>query len=90
MKNRTDEEESDIENDENENDPNFEVQEPGKKKGKINVKGKVSLTCDAMDLSVRKRIVVASSLANCFGIQINETNSIAWREGQEARLKKSS
>ena len=67
MKNRTDEEESDIENDENENDPN-----------------------GPMDLSVRKRIVVASSLANCFGIQINETNSIAWREGQEARLKKSS
>ena len=74
MKNRTGEEESDIENDEHENDPNFEVKEPGKKKGNTDVMGKVSLTCDAMDLSVRKHIVVASSLANSFGIKINETN----------------
>ena len=85
-KENIDEEKENI--DENDNDTEYVV---GEKKKLIDVMGKISLTCDAKNISVRDRIVIAGSVAKAVGVDINETNinrSTAWRKGQRVRLEK--
>ena len=81
--------------DENENDENFEVKKARKKRGddreKIDVMGKISLTCDAMNISVRDRTVISATVANALGVDLDKTNinqTTAWRKGKEVRLEK--
>ena len=76
--------------DENDNDKNFSLERTRIRK--IDVMGKISLTCDAKNISIRDRTVIAASVVNALGIDINQTNinqSTAWRKGNEARLEKS-
>jgi hypothetical protein len=80
--------------DENENKDNEEysaspVQGPRRKK--IDIMGKISLTCDARNISTRDRTMVAASVVNALGIDINETNinkTTAWEKGRKVRLEK--
>ena len=54
--------------------------------------GKIALTCDALNISIRDRTVVSASVANALGVDIDKTNinqTSAWRKGQKARLEKS-
>ena len=86
-----DENEDEVGMDENKNDPTFKVKERQMKKNKIDVMGKISLTCDARNISKNDRTVVAASVANALGVNINQTNissTTAWRKGQEVRSKK--
>ena len=88
----SDENEDEVVVDENKNYPTFQVKEMKMKKDKIDVMGKISLTCDARNMSKNYRTVVAASVANALGVDINQTNissTTAWRKGQEARTKKS-
>ena len=62
-----------------------------KKVKKIEVMKKISLTCDARNISIRDRTVVAASVANALGIDIDQTDiskTTAWRTGQKARIEK--
>ena len=85
-------EKEDSEMDENENDPEYQNKEKRVKQPKIDVMGQISVTCDARNVTLSDRIVVAASVANALGVDIDKTNisrSTAWRKGQEARLNKS-
>lgn len=69
-------------------DGEFKVPEP-KKASKIDIMGKISNTADARGVSIRDRTVIAASVCNAVGININDTNigvSSAWRSAQGARL----
>ena len=86
-----DENEDEVGMDENKNDPTFQVKERQMKKDKIDVMGKISLTCDARNISKNDHTVVAASVANALGVNINQTNissTTVWRKGQEVRSKK--
>ena len=53
--------------------------------------GKISLTCDAMNISVRDRTVISATVANALGVDLDKTNinqTTAWRKGKEVRLEK--
>ena len=83
---------SEVEIDENENDPTFEVKEWRVMKKMIDVMSKISLTCDGRNVSGRSRIAIAASVANALHVDIIQTNiskTTAWRKGHEARLKQS-
>ena len=85
-------EEEDSEMDDNGNDPDYQSKEKKIKQSKIDVMGKISVTCDAKNVPIRVRTVVAASVANALGIDIDKTNiskTTAWRKGRETRLKKS-
>ena len=81
--------------DENDDDKNYAFRHKNnktRKRTKIDVMGKISLTCDAKNISVRDRAVISASVVNALGIDIDETNvskTTAWRIGGEARVKKS-
>ena len=78
--------------DDNENDKDFVVKEVKKKMQKIDVMGKISNTCDARNISLTDRTMVAASVANALGVDIRDTNinrGSAWRKGQKARVGKS-
>ena len=52
---------------------------------------KISLTCDARNISIRDRTVGAASVANALGGAINQTDistTSAWRKGQKVRVQK--
>ena len=77
--------------DENDNDKSYT-----QGRSLIDVMGPISLTCDARNISVRDRTVVAASVVNALGpslgITLDDTNvnkSTAWRKGQKKRLQKS-
>ena len=54
-------------------DGEFKVPEP-KKASKIDIMGKISNTADARGVSIRDRTVIAASVCNAVGININDTN----------------
>ena len=61
------------------------------RKKTIDVMGKISLTADSLNISVRDRTVMAASVVNALGLDINNTNvskTSAWRKGQTARIEK--
>ena len=92
MKNKAEYEKENIDQalDENVNDKDFMIKEGKKGKDKIDVMGKIALTCDA--LNSRDRTVISASVANALGVDIDKTNinqTSAWRKGQKARLEKS-
>ena len=63
----------------------------GIKKKKIDIMGKISVTCDARNISLRDRIMVASSVCNAVGIPIEDTNislGTSWYQGSKVRLDK--
>ena len=77
--------------DENSNDKDFVSKETRTGISKIAVMTKISLTCDARNISIRDRTVVAASVANALGVDIDQTDiskSTAWRNGQKIRLEK--
>ena len=79
--------------DENENDENFEVKRARKKKGdekeKIDVMGKISLTCDEMNISVRDRTVISATVANALGVDLDKTNIVICKNGKSATQESS-
>ena len=84
-------EEVDESYDENDNDKDFVVKEVKKGKKKIDVMGKISLTCDARNISKINRTIVAASVVNALGLNIEDTNintTSAWRKGQQVRVAK--
>ena len=61
-----------------------------KKHTKVDVMGPVAATADRLGLSVRERCMMAASVVNTLGEDINNTNiskSSAWRRTKEERLK---
>ena len=77
--------------DENDNDKDYLIKKGKKGKDTIYVMGKISLTCDALNISIRDRTVISASVANALGVDIDKTNinqTSAWRMGQKARLEK--
>ena len=61
------------------------------KKKKIDVMGPVSLTADARNLSVRDETVMAASVVNALGYNLNDTNvskSTAWYQRKKERMKR--
>ena len=60
-------------------------------KNLIDVIGKISQTCDARNISLGERTVLAASVVSALGFNINDTNinkTTAWRKGQKVRLQK--
>ena len=85
------EEESPDESDLDVNDNDYVFVAKTKKPPKKDVMSHISQAADAQNLSVRKRIKVASSTLNAAGVDLDSTNvsrSTAWRIGQKQRLKK--
>ena len=73
----------------NMNDEDFSASDIKKKK--IDIMGKISVTCDARNISLRDRIFVASSVCNAVGIPIKDTNislGTSWYQGSKVRLDK--
>ena len=75
-------------------DPNFYhiggMKKDGKKK--IDIMGPISHTADRLGLSVRERCMMAASVVNALGQNIEETNiskSSAWERTKKERIKKS-
>ena len=66
--------------------------EPRKKKiKKFDVMGRISLTADGLNLSVRNKTFLTASVSNALGVDLDQTNiskSTAWRQEQKIRLKK--
>ena len=64
---------------------------PRIKKGKkINVMGKIAVTADGRGLSIRDRTVIAASVLNAVGVNIEDTNvnvKSAWRAAKKERLR---
>ena len=94
MKNKAEyyKENKEVTIDENDNDIDFEMKKAKKVKKKIDVMGKISLTCDALNVSIRDRTVMAASVANALGVDIDTTNinkTTAGKEGLKLRLEKS-
>ena len=61
------------------------------RKKTIDVMGKISLTADSLNISVRDRTVMADSVVNALGLDENNTNvskTSSWRKGQTARIEK--
>ena len=55
---------------------------------KLNVMGHISGTADRLNLSVRKRVMMAASTSNALGIPLSTTNisvTSAWRHGHKVR-----
>ena len=94
MKNKADYDKENKEEtlDENDNDNNFEIKTAKKGKKKIDVMGKISLTCDALNISIRDRTVISASVANALGVDLDKTNinkTTAGKVGKKLRLEKS-
>ena len=61
------------------------------KRKKIDVMGPISLTVDARNLSVRDGVVVAASVVNTMGVNLNDTNvskSTSWYQRKKERTKR--
>ena len=59
-------------------------------KKKIDVMGPVSATADRLGLSVRQRCMMAASVANTLGVNLEDTNinrGSAWQKAKKERLK---
>ena len=67
-------EEDDAIFDENDNDKEFVVKTVRKEKKNIDVMGKISPTCDARNISTIDQTMVAASVVNDLGLDINDTN----------------
>ena len=64
--------------------------EQRKKKKKIDVMGKISLTSDRVNVSYQARTMIAASTINALGLNIDDTNinkTTAWRKAQEVRTE---
>ena len=89
-----DDDDNDMELDEGDRrDKDFDFREKKKRTKKLDVMGPVSATADRLGLSVRARAVMAASVANTLGVDINMTNiskSAAWERTQKERIKISS
>ena len=62
-----------------------------KRKRKIDVMGPISLTADARNLSTRDQTVMAASVINALGVNIDDTNiskSTAWYQRRKERVKR--
>ena len=71
-------------------DKDFDFREKKKPTKKLDVMGPVSATADRLGLSVRARTVMAASVANTLGVDINMTNiskSAAWERTQKERIR---
>ena len=63
---------------------------PRKKKRKIDIMGKISLTSDRVNVSYQARAMIAASTVNALGGDVYETNiskTSAWRKAHEVRTK---
>ena len=74
-------------------DENYESKESRRQGGKrkIDVMGPISLTADARNLSLRDQVVMAASVANAIGVNIDDTNiskSTAWYQRSKQRVKR--
>ena len=96
-KRKEDEKQEESKNDkmdeEDEKDENYESKESRRQGGKrkIDVMGPISLTADARNLSLRDQVVMAASVANAIGVNIDDTNiskSTAWYQRSKQRVKR--
>ena len=73
----------------NNNDGDF-IGPKNKKKKKIDIMGKISLTSDRVNISYKGRTMIAASTINALGIDVNDTNiskTTAWRKAQQVRTE---
>ena len=72
----------------NNNDDDFNVKI--KKRKKIDIMGKISITADRANVSYAARSMIAASTANALGIDLADTNiskTSAWRKAKEVRTE---
>ena len=84
-------EEQDEENDTEDDEDYCDSVVGSTRRKKIDIMGKISQTCDARNISLRDRTMVAASVINALGIDIEDTNiskSTAWKQGRKVRLAK--
>ena len=68
------------------------IAKPPRKKKKIDIMSKISITSDRANVSYQARTMIAASTANALGIDIGDTNiskTSGWRKAQEVRTKTS-
>ena len=68
------------------------IVKPPRKKKKIDIMSKISITSDRANVSYQARTMIAASTANALGIDIGDTNiskTSGWRKAQEVRTKTS-
>ena len=74
----------------NNNDEDFNVKT--KKRKKIDIMGKISITADRANVSYAARSMIAASTANALGIDLADTNiskTSGWRKAKEVRTETS-
>ena len=75
--------------DDNEVDANFVgPKSKSDEKGKTDVMSKISSTADRLNLSIRKRTMIAASTSNALGVSVDDTNisiTYSWCHAQKNR-----